>query len=43
MVHDMEPPVQGIARRASKILSAQDYYGKVMLKYKEMFLLKQKS
>lgn len=31
LVHDMEPPIKGIARRPSKILSEQDYYEKVVL------------
>lgn len=28
LVHDMEPPVKGVARRPSKVLSEQDYYEK---------------
>lgn len=27
----MEPPVKGIARRPSKVLSEQDYYEKVLM------------
>lgn len=33
LVHDMEPPVKGIARRPSKILSEEDYYQKVLYLY----------